>query len=445
MTDQVTLDKTLQEFSELISVVKERDDKATLDIDRLSADLGEISKKLDALNTPVRKGTLFGTTEQHDDIIATGKFAGCKASDVIFANYFLSQAYAKSDASARQNVKPPSKELQETVVKLMGSTTSSAGDEFVPTMLADSLWEDFFLQSKVIPALGGAVQMPSDPWDIPAWSTVTWRKAVEGEAPSAQDITTYKPTMTSTELIAEVDWSYNLDEDSIVAMMPSVRSELARSGAEYADGFCLNADATAAATGNINLNDAAPPTDSYYLTAGKDGIRHYYLVDQTGQSTDVNSTLDDAEWRAGIARMGKYAVDPARVAAITNVKTYLVSLLSLTNVRTVDKYGPNAVILAGELAKIDGIPIVVSASMPLAGDDGFVVATAASNDEGQIAFVNRDMWMPGFRRNIMIEVDRDIKKRVYYMVASFRIGIAARDDGASRASLHCSGIHGITY
>ena len=441
------MDQILQELSETLQVVKGREDKATLDFDMLAGKIETLQQKLDALNRPVRKGSIFGSVEEYDDIVAGGKFAGHKASDVMFTKMFLDHAWEKSPASSREYIKRPSKELNDTVQKLMDSTTTNAGDEFVPTIYADQLWEEFFLESKVIAALGGGVPMPSDPWSLPAWQEVTWRKGVSGEAPSAQDIVSHLPTMTSTELIAEVDWSYRLDEDSVIAMMPSVRRELARSGAEYGDAFCLNADSTNAATGNINLDDANPPDDSYYLSDGKDGIRHYYIVDRTDQSTDVNSTLDDAEWVAGRARMGKYGVNPDRIVAFTNIKTYLISLMSLTNVRTVDKYGSMATILKGELARVDGVPIVVSESMPLAEDDGKVSDTSSNNDEGQIAFVNRDMWKVGFRRQLMIEVDRDIKKRVFYMVASFRIGIVARDDDytTTRGLDHCAGIHGITY
>ena len=96
---------------------------------------------------------------------------------------------------------------------------------------------------------------------------------------------------------------------------------------------------------------------------------------------------------------------------------------------------------------MDGIPLIVSESMPLAEDDGKVSATAGNNDEGQIAFVRQDMWKVGFRRQLMIEIDRDIRKRIYIMVLSFRIAVAAQDagDSTARGKDHTAGIHGITY
>jgi len=445
-------EELIQSIQELTTTVKEhKEDRATIDIDALAEVLqGKIDAMVDEKaeaekdKTPVRKGEWVGPdgfkAQSQGYIENPGKFYGQKMSDVLFAGQFLQKARAIDP----KGVKP----LSDDMTKLLDATTAGAGDEYVPTELAATLWEDFFLASRIVSLFGTPIAMPSNPFDFPVgWGSITWRKGAVGEATAAQDPATAKSTLTATEQIAEVNWAYDLDEDSVIAVLPTLTQELRRSGAEQMDAFALNADATSAATGNINLDDDTPATDAYYLSGGQDGIRHYYIVDRTGQSADVSTTLTDALWRAGLARMGKYGVDPGRIAAITNAKTYLLSLLSLTNVRTLDKYGPQATILTGELAQMDGIPIVVSASMPLAEDDGKVSATAASNDEGQIALVHRDMWKIGFKRNLLIEVDRDIRKRVYIMVLSFREAIACQDNGDSttRGKDHTAGIHGIAY
>ena len=103
MSDEnVNIQEVMQDFSELVQTIKGREDKATVDIDNLTNEVKALQEKIDAANTPVRKGTVFGdpTGSKHDDIISSGKFAGCKASDVLFANHFLTNAWAKSDASA---------------------------------------------------------------------------------------------------------------------------------------------------------------------------------------------------------------------------------------------------------------------------------------------------------------------------------------------------------
>ena len=448
MTEKTQLENLTHEIAQLTKTVQEHSaDKATIDIEKLAGELTglvdqqvEVKMKEAEAKRPARKGEWFGPEgfqEQSMGLVETpGKFYGQKLSDLAFAHSLLTRAQLL-DAKAS---KGPSEEL----TKLLDTTVAGEGLELVPRGLAAELWEGAFLASKVVGLLN-VIPQPTDPFDMPlGFGDIIWRKGTAGTATSSQDPETDKSVMTSTEQVAELTWGYNLDEDAVIAMLPTLRAEISRSAAEAMDAFVLNADGTNAATGNINLDDDTPAADAYYLSNGQDGIRHYYLRDKTAQSTDINSKLDDEKWLAGRARMGKYGINADQIVAVTNVKTYLLSLLGLSNVRTLDKYGPQATILTGELAKIDGVSVVVSESMPLAEDDGCVSATPGNNDEGQIALIHRPSWRVGFRRQLLIEIDRDIRRRFYFQVASFRQSIAARTRGAGDVG-HTAGIHGITY
>jgi hypothetical protein len=225
--------------------------------------------------------------------------------------------------------------------------------------------------------------------------------------------------------------------------MPTLRSEIARGGADYIDKFVMNADATNAGTGNINLDDADPDYDSYYLTAGQDGLRHQIIVDNTATAVDLNAALTDALLRAAWAKMGKYGTDNGRLVMFADPKTYLVSLMGLTNVVTWDKFGPQATTLTGQLGAWSGIPIVPTSSIALAEDDGKVSNTPGNNDEGTVLIAHRDMWKVGFKRKLMLEVFRDVQKRSVVMVASFRIAVGTR--GTRSTNTHTAGAFGITY
>ncbi len=335
----------------------------------------------------------------------------------------------------------PSAELV-SAIKAMTSTGTATGDELVPTNMASQIWEDMFLQSKIMAAIT-RIQMPTNPFEVPlGLGSPTWRKGTENTATTGSDLPTGKSILTATELITEQNWSYTLDEDAAIAMAPATRARLAQSGAEIMDSFGLNADATNAGTGNINLDDADPNDASYYLSDGQDGIRHQWLVDNTGQGNSAGGdALSDADILAALVDMGKYAVDPERCVMVADSATYLAGLLALTNVVTVDKFGPNAVVLTGQLASYRGIPIIVSASAPLTEADGKVSNTAGNNTLGQLSIFNRDMWYAGFRRDLLIEVDRDIQKRMYVMVTSARVAIAAH--GTRSTNKHTAGVYNI--
>jgi len=459
--DAKEFDPILQKMSEMTqAIVDSRPDPATFDFESVKDQFQEqiddmvakqVEEKLNS--TPVRRVPGAPIAEGGDvySINPGNKYAGKLAKfakdgyymvgtrkvrpvDYVLAHTLLEKAHAMMPDRAEA----PSDDL-ESAIKAMSSTGVGTGDELVPTGMAGQLWEDFFLASKVA-ALFEQVDMPTNPFDWPlGLGDTTWRKGSENTAVTATDLATAKVVLTATELVTELNWSYTLQEDAIIALMPAYRRRLAISGAELIDAFILNADATDAATGNINLDDADPDADMYYLSDGQDGVRHQWLVDNTDQTVGAGGdALADADIIDALQKMGKYAATPDNVAAITDVSTYLGGFLGLTNAVTVDKFGSDAVVKTGQLAAYRGVPIIVSASHPLAEADGKVSATAASNTLGTISFVNTNMWAVGFRRNLLIEVDRDIRKRQYIMVVSLREAVAAH--GTRSSNTHTAGI-----
>lgn len=445
------MEKLLEKITELTNVVKENGGLNELQRDKLVADfkalMAEANQQLiDAL--PIRKGE----AGEVPDVEVKGRYgrflkdfkahgeakvngSPIKPLDLVLAKVLMEKAVAARHSGAVA----PSEDLV-AVVKAMTSTGAGTGAELVPENLAGSLWEDMYAASKIFADLP-ELPMSSDPMDFGLLGNMTFAKGTQNTAGTAQDLATGESKLTTTELLAEVNWSYNLDEDAVLALIPAFRAEAARAGAEYMDAFALNADATNAAVGNINLDDANPDANKYYLTAGQDGIRHQFLVDATGQGVSVAAALDDAKMASILNKLGKYALDIPNVRIVPDVQTYL-SMLALTSVKTVDVYGPGATILTGELARYRGIPILPSAVMPTTEADGKVSVVPAGNTKGQLAAYHRGMWRRGSRRGLTIEIDRSIQKRQMIMVVSFRIAIGNR--GTRATATHTVGGYNIT-
>ena len=109
--------------------------------------------------------------------------------------------------------------------------------------------------------------------------------------------------------------------------------------------------------------------------------------------------------------MGKYGVKASDLVLACSPTAYY-GLVTDDDVATVDKYGPAATILTGELAKVRGIPVVVNENVP------YVASTA----DGVVAVLfNRKMWltkMGGF----LLEFDKTITTQVSNVVGSMRVG-----------------------
>jgi len=372
-------------------------------------------------------------------------FSRYRAVDLWIARQIMAGQWQVKQNKGRmdgdQHAALPSTEL-DNALKALTSTGTGTGDELVPETMATELWEDLHLRSMVAGNLT-PIAMPTDPYPIPlGLGDISWRKGTENVPTTVSDPATAKSTLTSTELVSEQMWSYTLDESAAMAMAPILRARLAISGAEVIDSFAINADATNAATGNINLDDANPADDSYYLSDGQDGLRHQWLVDNTSQGVNAGGdALTDSDLVSALGLMGKYAVTPGQCVMITDISTYLIGLLDLDTVIGLDKFGPNTPIITGQLAAYRGYPIIVSASYGLAEADGKLSATTASNTLGGATFYNRMMWYLGFMREVLVEIDRDIRRRSYIMVTSFREAIGAH--GTRSTNTHTSGIRNV--
>ena len=69
--------------------------------------------------------------------------------------------------------------------------------------------------------------MPSNPFQIPLQlGDVNWYPGTENVATKSTAVATARQTLTAYELVAEVPWSYYLDEDAVIAMMEDLRRKL---------------------------------------------------------------------------------------------------------------------------------------------------------------------------------------------------------------------------
>jgi hypothetical protein len=122
--------------------------------------------------------------------------------------------------------------------------------------------------------------------------------------------------------------------------------------------------------------------------------------------------------------MGKYGVDPNSLAWVVGISGYN-QMLALSEVITVDKYGPNAVVLSGELARFDGIPVIVSEYVR-EDLNATGVYDGTTTGRTEVLLVRKDAFLYGDRRDVLVETDREIKSQTIDLVASQRVAFSNR-------------------
>lgn len=313
---------------------------------------------------------------------------------------------------------------REAGTKAMTSTGANAGDEWVPTFATAELWRDVHLQTEVAANIQ-RVAMTTNPYTLPTLDDDMEFKlaSTENTAVTASDPDTGNATLTAVKVQAEVDFSGEFTEDSIVPAIPSLRATLVRRGAQTIDDLIVHSDTETGGTGNVNSDNGAPAADSFYLAFN--GLRKFAVVTNSGQTSNVAAALTNTNFTTIRALLGKYGARASDLRIVTGVSTFL-TMGSIAEVLTLEKYGPNATILRGELARFQNIPILLSEAIP--GTSWDKIAADGKSDTtvgttGWLVLFNVNAWRSGFRREFQIESWRDIKKDQNVLVASFRMAL----------------------
>lgn len=238
-----------------------------------------------------------------------------------------------------------------------------------------------------------------------------------------------KVTQTPKKFTIQELWSGELGEDSIVPWIPFLRGQLTESFRLHLASAYYNGDTTNAGTGNINLDDANPADTKHYLAW--DGIRHKWLVDTTTQGADAGGavTLElITEARSRLNGAGNdvdgglsnvdWSAEVSDLLLICDRSTYFDMVHRFDEVVTLERYGPGATILTGELARIGGMRIISPAYASKTEADGKASDTASSNTKGQISIVNTRGLLGGVRRGVEFYLDR-VQGRDQYLLEMY--------------------------
>lgn len=326
----------------------------------------------------------------------------------------LARKEAGIQVKEEEVVETPEVEEEVKANEVMNTGAQYFGQELVPTnVLGDPMLDLVPNYSRLLPLL---------PWNHGNNMAISEIVPIVGEAnmfegntewttgagtltPANNGPMTDKITITQGQFITTVDVSdreLNYATDRLEAI---IRERVNRAAARTIDAVIINGDSTASGSGNVNGTYSGSP----YFTQVDGGIR------KTGIANTVVSvgTLTSASYLAV-----KDVLDPGYQAELNNLlfiepnNVYNKSL-GLAEVITMDKFGPNATISAGLLAKIWNVDILVARDWPaLTNTSGLVDGTAANNTKGSFACIYKPAVQYGFGKPLQIEVGRVLGKGI---------------------------------
>ena len=312
-----------------------------------------------------------------------------------------------------KNLFDGSSELQE-FKKAMDTLTADEGGDWVPTGLSPELVAEV-TQMGMIERMHPHIAMPTQPYEVPLQiGRLTAYLASQQTASTGQTAVTKssvagltdKLTLTAVDLAVEVLCSKHVEEDSIIPVLPFLRSEVIMSLVRGVEEAAINGDTTA--THQDTDIEAAGATDrrTAWLGYRKLALANGYSVDMAGQGNSF-------DWETLLkirAKHGKYGINPSDLFWLISLQGYF-KMLSLKDaagnpvVTTIDKLGARATALTGVLGVMGGSEIAVS---EFGRDDldstGVNGATTANNVKSAILSVQKSGFVFGDRRDARVQL-----------------------------------------
>jgi hypothetical protein len=165
------------------------------------------------------------------------------------------------------------------------------------------------------------------------------------------------------------------------------------------------------------------------------GLRHRALSGSyANNNTDRSATFTVDHLIADLAKLDSPHGVAGDCVILCSPEVYLTDLLPMDDVLTMDKFGPTAPIVNGQLAQVIGLPIVMSEFLTsdLQTSGKFTTTGGATSS---MLIVNTARYKIGSLRGSGVEVAKDITRGVHEMVSTVRETFYTLDED-SKKNLH---------
>ena len=312
--------------------------------------------------------------------------------------------------------------LDDAILKAMGvhleeetlkALVSGETGDFIPEEFA-SEFIDIVRETNWLRSLFRTINMPTATFLIPK---ITGDASVFFVSTESTQPTESKPAFAAAgsvkleaiKLMVYVQVSNETEEDSKIAMMPIIKTSMAEAIARAEEEAFLNGKYRAYAA-----DDARSAFDGLLK-----------LAEDASQTVvaDNNDLIDTIE-RARL-KLGVHGRSVENLVLLVNPFTGS-KIRQISQVLTVDKYGPNATILKGEVGKVMGITVVEDFYLPEDDTDASTFNAPANAEKGNALLVNKKSPIIGDRRKVKFDQDKVISTDSIEIAVSERIGFTVQ-------------------
>lgn len=327
---------------------------------------------------------------------------------------------------------------------------SGVGASFIPDVLSPDFEREYML-SRRVEALFQVWPMNSKNILVPFLTNGLRpyiKSAVTGDDPAQYTLSSIaeaQRSLTATGLAVRTQVDEDASEDSVISAMAFLQREIISAIGDGVEDAICNGDTAATHQDTVASWNISGRWGSIGLGGSGDHRRSWVGVRaraaDVSNTTDQSSAMTSAGFLTTIGSLDSplgisgNGVNPQLVCLVSPMY-YLKKMLGLAEVITVDKMGPKATVLTGQLASLFGVPLIPTEFIDNKHNASGVY-DATTETKGGFAVFNRSRFWMGTRRASAVEVAKDITRGVHNIVATRRC-LFFTLDSSTKKNVHWS-------
>jgi len=312
---------------------------------------------------------------------------------------------------------------------------AGTGAEFIPDQFISDLYQEFQVPKR-LRGLLNRVEAERNTLLIPRLNR-GGRPYIKGEitvdSPLSQYTTSTASTGQKTINIKGLACSYVIDdafaEDSAIAVLPILSQQIVQDIEDAFEDCMINGDTAATHQDTIASWNIRNRWGASGLGGSADHRRAFVGMRAAANdqaNLDVSGTASGvtaSEILGGLSSLGELGA--GNIVMVCSPEFMLKHLMGLTEVQTLDVFGPQASIVNGQIASVFGVPVVMSRFMS-ADLASTGLYTGSGSQTGYLLF-NTSSWYLYERRGIVLEQQKDISAGAIRLVATYRAVMGSPD------------------
>ena len=358
--------------------------------------------------------------------------------DRAFARMLMSTPHTpKSDLKVWKHLQKAPRFLKPAIQKAFNDS-AGVGAEWIPDQFAADLYYNLEDQIQLPRVVADNLQRQAVDRNtilVPRMSR-GGRPYIKGSVTSdnpaqytASTIATSQKSITMTGMAARYVIDDQAAEDSAVLALPQLQRQIIMDLNDAMEDALINGDSAATHQDDIaNWNIRDRWGTSPALGGSSDHRRAFVglraaAFDRSCTDTPAGSPYVFADFLEAKAQLGEMSV--MDMICIASPEAVVANLLGLSQVQTLDVFGPQAVVKTGQIASLAGVPIIMSRFMgaDLHTDGKY---TGSGSTTGML-FVHTNSWRIFERRGILVESQRKIDVGATELVCTRRATLDTLD------------------